>query len=111
MVVCRGAEDVVRLVLRHHHIRLSGSLVLSTVAGPPAPAARLLAQVNGWHHLRAPDGCRLDRRKDIALQQHGYLVSRVLAEDIANNPAAVAAQIREVVRSRLRSGRHHGSSA
>lgn len=110
MVVCRGAEDVVRLVLRLHHIRLSGSPVLTT-AGPPAPAARLLAQVDGWHHFRAADGYRRGRRNDVALLQHGYQISRVLAEDITNNPAAVAAQIREVVRSRLRSGRHHGSSA
>jgi hypothetical protein len=92
MVVCRGAEEVVRLVLRRHHIHLSASPVLTTVAGPPALAVRLLAE-------------------DVSPQQHGYLVHRVLAEDITDNPAAVAAQIREVVRSRLRSGRHHGSSA
>jgi hypothetical protein len=92
MVVCRGAEDVVRLVLRHHHVRLPASAVLSTVAGPPTLAVRLLAE-------------------DVSPQQRGYLVHRVLAEDITDNPAAVAAQIREVVRCRLRSGRHHGSSA
>jgi hypothetical protein len=104
MVVCRGAEDVVCLVLRHHHVRLSGSPGLTTMA------AAIAVEVDRRHRFRAAVGCRRDRRKDVA-QQHGYLVHRVLAEDITDNPAAVAAQIREVVRSRLRSGRHHGSSA
>jgi hypothetical protein len=105
MVVCRGAEDVVCLVLRHHHVRLSGA------RGSPTMAAAIAVEVDRRHRFRAAVGCRRDRRKDVAQQQHGYLVHRVLAEDITDNPAAVAAQIREVVRSRLRSGRHHGSSA
>jgi hypothetical protein len=169
-VVCRHAEDVVRLVLRHQHVCAAGGTVLTVVTGAPRAAApdgrcrsraalrdgggrgagrrgarggarddrrpgqahgplaarpsaprrppaaaevdllsadlRIAVENDGWHHSRAADRDRLDRRKDVALQEERYLVPRYLAEDITDNPAAIAAKIREAVRDRIRSGRH-----
>ena len=75
------------------------------------PQLRIAVEVDGWHHFRGADRYRRDRRKDLVLQQQGYLLIRVLAEDITDNPAAVAAQIREVVCVRRRSGPQLGGSA
>jgi Protein of unknown function (DUF559) len=71
---------------------------------------RVAVEIDGWHHFRRADSYRRDRRKEVALQQHGYLVYRVLAEDITDDPAGVAAKIREVVRSRLRLRHQQGGS-
>jgi len=44
--------------------------------------ARLVIEVDGAQHLADPDAYRRDRRKDAALQEHGYFVLRFLAEDL-----------------------------
>jgi len=41
-----------------------------------------IVEIDGYYHFRDPCSYRRDRRKDFELQQHGYLVVRVLAEDI-----------------------------
>lgn len=43
--------------------------------------ARLVIELDGAQHLADADAYRRDRRKDVLLQQHGYLVLRFLAED------------------------------
>jgi superfamily II DNA or RNA helicase len=48
-------------------------------------AARLVIEVDGGQHLGDADAWRRDRRKDAALQAHGYFVLRFLAEDLAKN--------------------------
>lgn len=44
--------------------------------------ARIAVELDGGQHLGNADAYRRDRRKDILLQEHGYLVLRFLAEDI-----------------------------
>ena len=39
-------------------------------------------EIDGYYHFQNPDSYRRDRRKDMELQKHGYLVVRVLAEDV-----------------------------
>jgi hypothetical protein len=43
---------------------------------------KLAIEVDGYHHFTDPEAFRRDRRKDLELQKHGYLVVRVLAEDV-----------------------------
>ncbi len=45
--------------------------------------SRVVVEVDGAQHLADPVAYRRDRRKDQLLQQNGYLVLRVLAEDVA----------------------------
>ncbi len=44
---------------------------------------RFVVEVDGAQHLADADAYRRDRRKDALLQQHGYIVLRFLAEDVA----------------------------
>ena len=44
---------------------------------------RFVVEVDGAQHLADADVYRRDRRKDALLQQHGYIVLRFLAEDVA----------------------------
>jgi very-short-patch-repair endonuclease len=43
---------------------------------------RMAIEVDGYYHFQGPEAYRRDRRKDLALQQHGYLVLRFLADDV-----------------------------
>jgi very-short-patch-repair endonuclease len=64
---------------------------------------RLAVEVDGYHHFREFDGYRRDRRKDVLLQHHGYLVSRHLAADVVERPGEVVRTIRQLVLRRKRS--------
>jgi very-short-patch-repair endonuclease len=44
--------------------------------------ARLAIELDGAQHLADRDAYRRDRRKDLLLQENGYLVLRILAEDV-----------------------------
>jgi very-short-patch-repair endonuclease len=44
--------------------------------------ARLAIELDGGQHLGNTDAYRRDRRKDVLLQENGYLVLRFLAEDV-----------------------------
>lgn len=44
---------------------------------------RVAIEIDGMQHLSSKDTYRTDRRKDLLLQEHGYLVLRFLAEDIS----------------------------
>jgi superfamily II DNA or RNA helicase len=44
--------------------------------------ARVAIELDGEQHLAGVDAYRRDRRKDMLLQEHGYLVLRFLAEDV-----------------------------
>ncbi len=46
---------------------------------------RIAVELDGSQHLGDADAYRRDRRKDALLQEHGYLVLRFLAEDVAKN--------------------------
>ena len=43
---------------------------------------RLVIELDGGQHLADAEAYRRDRRKDAALQEHGYFVLRFLAEDL-----------------------------
>src|SRR5262249_39375224 len=47
-----------------------------------APSVNLAIEVDGYHHFQDPEAYRRDRRKDLELQKQGYLVVRVLADDV-----------------------------
>jgi len=47
-----------------------------------ARRAELAIEIDGYYHFQDLDCYRRDRRKDVALQKLGYLVLRVLAEDV-----------------------------
>jgi very-short-patch-repair endonuclease len=47
-----------------------------------ARSLRLAVEVDGYHHFQDPEAYRRDRRKDLELQKHGYMVVRVLADDV-----------------------------
>jgi very-short-patch-repair endonuclease len=44
--------------------------------------ARLAIELDGGQHLGNTDAYRRDRRKDVLLQENGYIVLRFLAEDV-----------------------------
>jgi Protein of unknown function (DUF559) len=49
-----------------------------------ARSLKLAIEVDGYHHFTDREAFRRDRRKDVELQKHGYLVMRVLAEDVVD---------------------------
>jgi len=44
--------------------------------------ARIAIEIDGKQHLTDTNAYRRDRRKDVLLQENGYLVLRFLAEDV-----------------------------
>jgi superfamily II DNA or RNA helicase len=46
---------------------------------------RLVIELDGDQHLSDPEAYRRDRRKDVLLQQNGYLVVRYLAQDVSKH--------------------------
>src|SRR6185503_14760828 len=47
-----------------------------------APRARIVIEIDGWHHFHDPEGYQRDRIHDLWLQRAGYFVLRFLAEDV-----------------------------
>jgi very-short-patch-repair endonuclease len=46
---------------------------------------RVAVELDGAQHLADPIAYRRDRRKDLLLQENGYLVLRFLAEDVGTD--------------------------
>jgi very-short-patch-repair endonuclease len=65
-----------------------------------APQLALAVEIDGYYHFRDADAYRRDRRKDIKLQRHGYLVVRILAGDVVRRLEEVLDQILAVVDAR-----------
>ena len=63
-------------------------------------ALGLAIEVDGYYHFRDEAAYRRDRRKDVLLQGRGYLVVRVLAEDVVRRLEDVLDLILEAVASR-----------
>jgi len=63
--------------------------------------ARIAIELDGAQHLAAPEAYRRDRRKDMLLQENGYVVLRFLAED-------VGARLNEVLDAILRTLANRG---
>ena len=57
-------------------------------------------EIDGYYHFRDMEAYRRDRRKDVALQRHGYLVLRFLAEDVVKRFREIRDTLQEVVAQR-----------
>jgi very-short-patch-repair endonuclease len=60
--------------------------------------------LDGSQHLANPDAYRRDRRKDVLLQENGYIVLRFLAEDAGKHLDSVLDTVLRTVTHRLRNG-------
>lgn len=65
-----------------------------------AASLRLAVEIDGYHHFHDPEAYRRDRRKDLLLQTGGFLVVRVLADDVVARLEDVLATIVAAVASR-----------
>jgi len=70
-----------------------------------APVERIAVEVDGFHHFADADAYRRDRRKDLLLQAHGYVVVRVLADDVHADPRAAVRMVCEALAHRARRAR------
>jgi hypothetical protein len=61
---------------------------------------KIAVEIDGYYHFTSPDNYRRDRRKDLVLQQRGFLVVRYLAEDIVPRMGEILQSIRAAVQSR-----------
>jgi hypothetical protein len=61
---------------------------------------KLAIEIDGHYHFQGEDAYRRDRRKDFLLQKRGYLVIRILAEDVVRRLEDVLALILEAVELR-----------
>lgn len=64
------------------------------------PALRIAIEIDGYFHFQEPENYRRDRRKDLVLQHHGFLVIRFLADDVVSQMRRVLETIRFAVRTR-----------
>jgi hypothetical protein len=62
--------------------------------------SRIVIEIDGYYHFNDPESYRRDRRKDLALQQHGWLVLRFLADDVVKDIGSVVQQIEQVAARR-----------
>ena len=58
---------------------------------------RVALEVDGYYHFRDESNSRRDRRKDLALQRHGYWVLRFLAQDVVARLEEILDTLRDVV--------------
>jgi very-short-patch-repair endonuclease len=63
-------------------------------------AYKLAVEVDGYHHFLGEGPYRRDRRKDLLLQQHGFLVARFLATDVVDQGEQVLGVIKALVQER-----------
>jgi len=62
--------------------------------------SRLAIELDGPHHLADENAWRRDRRKDLLLQQNGFLILRLLAADATRNLDLVLDQIQTALSTR-----------
>jgi Protein of unknown function (DUF559) len=60
---------------------------------------KLAIEIDGYYHFQGEDSYRRDRRKDFLLQSRGYLVVRILAEDVVRRLEDILDLILEAVAS------------
>lgn len=66
---------------------------------------RLVVELDGTQHLGDSEAYRRDRAKDLRLQEHGFMVVRVLAEDVCERLDVVLDTVlRAVAHCRQREG-------
>jgi hypothetical protein len=81
---------------------------LSVRFGPTAAEIDLLSrgdriaiEIDGVHHFADPDRYRRDRRKDLLLQTQGFVVVRLLAEDVMRDVRASVNAVCQALAYRL----------
>ena len=84
-----------------------GSILRSEPGGrwrsiSPRRKLALAVEIDGYYHFQNADAYRRDRRKDFELQKQGFLVVRVLADDVVRRLEDVLDQILAAVASRRR---------
>lgn len=62
---------------------------------------KVAIEVDGKFHFAAPENYRRDRRKDLLLQEAGYLVVRFLAEDVIERLDAVMDTLASILLKRM----------
>jgi very-short-patch-repair endonuclease len=84
---------------------------LSVRFGPTAAEVDLLSrkdriaiEIDGMHHFADLVCYRRDRRKDLLLQTQGFVVVRLLAEDVVRDVRSAVTAINQVLAYRLREG-------
>jgi hypothetical protein len=75
-----------------------------------ARTLKLAVEVDSDHHFHDPEAFRRDRRKDLELQKHGYLVVRVLADDVVERLEEVMDTILATVAFRHAAAIHLGAA-
>jgi very-short-patch-repair endonuclease len=62
---------------------------------------RIAIEIDGVHHFADPDCYRRDRRKDLVLQTHGFIVVRLLAEDVMRDVRSAVNAVCQALAYRL----------
>ena len=85
---------------------------LSVRFGPAAAEIDLLSrgdriaiEIDGVHHFADPECYRRDRRKDLLLQTQGFVVVRLLAEDVVRDVRGAVTAVSQALAYRQGSGR------
>jgi very-short-patch-repair endonuclease len=85
---------------------------LSVRFGPAAAEIDLLSrgdriaiEIDGFHHFGDLDCYRRDRRKDLLLQTQGFVVVRLLAEDVVRDVRSAVTAVNQVLAYRLQERR------
>lgn len=60
----------------------------------------LAVELDGYYHFQDEEAYRRDRRKDLALQRHGYIVLRFLTRDVVARLEEILDTISEVITQR-----------
>jgi very-short-patch-repair endonuclease len=87
---------------------LNGRILPSAVPVRPreidllARSVRVAVEIDGYYHFADLDAYRRDRRKDVILQNEGYIVVRCLADDVVARLEDILRTIIEAVRLRRR---------
>jgi very-short-patch-repair endonuclease len=67
-----------------------------------APEPQIALEIDGYWHFQDPQRYRIDRAKDLALQRHGWIVMRTLADDVVMEFERIRATVIELLRARSR---------
>ncbi|HET9627228.1 MAG TPA: DUF559 domain-containing protein, partial [Kofleriaceae bacterium] len=63
---------------------------------------RIAIEVDGYYHFTDLDAYRRDRKKDLLLQTHGWLVIRVLAQDVTRDARPAVTAVCQAMASRMK---------
>jgi very-short-patch-repair endonuclease len=94
-------EDQVLDLCRAHDLPLpaTGAVVLGKEVDAFWPAAKLMIEADSWQHHGHRAAFERDRDRDAAMQVEGYRVIRLTHRRMKREPAAVADQIRRLLKA------------